>query len=369
MATISADNANKDKFTLGETLSMFIAVQGAMLSGVATAFLILYKLFFTFRRILRNRREIQLVKPPSDACDSSLFLSLLVGELLRSIAAAMTLRWVLEREVTNGSFCRSQGYMKLFATNVVDFSTLGITLHTFSVLVLRWTGPRFRHMAKYLTVGVWIIVNLITTITYAVHPKDLMGPLGYWCWIKVSKVAQVMAEYLWMWLIGIITAVLYGIGFVVVRPNRGSNADDDEDVREMKRTANELLLYPIVYLVCITPQSFGRWFFFSGYDVPYQFTLFARTLFSLSGLFNAILFFSTPSEHEMRAAATESPTMSEILNGRVPMNPDRGSGDFHAYYVHGGGMGESSTDREADTSAQRVPCTDGEEEDFGRAPL
>lgn len=45
-----------------------------------------------------------------------------------------------------------------------------------------------------------------------------------------------------MWIIGVITAVLYGIGYFVVKPGRGSNEDDNEDVREMRRTANNLLL-------------------------------------------------------------------------------------------------------------------------------
>ncbi|KAH6910262.1 hypothetical protein BKA70DRAFT_1399210 [Coprinopsis sp. MPI-PUGE-AT-0042] len=391
---MSINDTNRENLSHGETLSMLIAVEATMLSGVATAFLISYKLFFTVRRILRSRRAVRVVKTPSDACDSSLFMSLLAGELLRSIAASMMLRWVLERvvfpdgstqEVVNDPFCRAQGYLKLFSTNLIDFTTLGITIHTFTVLVLRWTGPRFRYMVKYLTAGVWTIAVLITSITYAVHPKDLMGPTGHWCWISVSKVAQVMAEYLWMWLIGVITAVLYGIGFLVVRPGRRSNADDD--AREMRRTANELLLYPVVYLVCITPQSFGRWFFFSGYHVPYQYTFFATTLFLLSGMFNAILFFSTryhllsgglstdaidtatPSEHEMRAATMKSPAVAENLDGRVPMNLYRGSGDFHGYYVHEGGMGESSTARDSTASAQRVPHMDDGEEDFGRAPL
>ncbi|KAH6885484.1 hypothetical protein BKA70DRAFT_1028729, partial [Coprinopsis sp. MPI-PUGE-AT-0042] len=228
-------------FTRGETLSMFISVEGALLSGAATAFLLSYKAFFTIRKLLRNRHAVQLVQTPSDACDSTLFLSLLAGELLRSVGASMTLRWVLEETITDDNFCRAQGYLKLIGTNAIDFSTLGITIHTFTVLVLRWTQPRFRHMAKYLTVGVWVVVVLITSISHAIHPKDLMGPTGYWCWIKASKVVGIMAEYLWMWIIGVITAVLYGVGFVVLRPNRGPNANDDDDVREMRRIANELL--------------------------------------------------------------------------------------------------------------------------------
>lgn len=49
----------------------------------------------------------------------------------------------------------------------------------------------------------------------------------------------------------------------------------------------------MTYLICITPLSVARWLFFFGHNVKYQGTFFATTLFSLSGTFNAILFFFT----------------------------------------------------------------------------
>jgi len=51
--------------------------------------------------------------------------------------------------------------------------------------------------------------------------------------------------------------------------------------------------YPVVYLTCIGPYSIARWLFFSGIKVEYQITLVFSTFFSLSGLFNTVLFFLT----------------------------------------------------------------------------
>lgn len=146
--------------------------------------------------------------------------------------------------------------------------------------------------------------------------------------------------------------------------------------------------YPLVYLVCITPQSFGRWFFFTGFNVPYQFLLFARTVFSLSGLFNAILFFSTRyqllkggsstdsisaetrREHENHAVPRESPTTSGNLGGSVKMSQYRGSSDFHPYFGSEGSLGEPSTPRrEPRAGTQRASRAVDEEEDYGRLPL
>ena len=41
------------------------------------------------------------------------------------------------------------------------------------------------------------------------------------------------------------------------------------------------------------PNSISRWRTFAGHQPPYQFTLFSNTIFALSGMLNAILFFST----------------------------------------------------------------------------
>jgi hypothetical protein len=49
----------------------------------------------------------------------------------------------------------------------------------------------------------------------------------------------------------------------------------------------------VVYLICILPYSIARWRYFSGFNVDYQVTLVVSTFFSLSGLFNTILFFRT----------------------------------------------------------------------------
>ncbi len=51
--------------------------------------------------------------------------------------------------------------------------------------------------------------------------------------------------------------------------------------------------YPAVYIICILPNTISRWLTFSGHHPPGGFILFANTIFSLSGLFNLILFLLT----------------------------------------------------------------------------
>jgi len=51
--------------------------------------------------------------------------------------------------------------------------------------------------------------------------------------------------------------------------------------------------YPLVFIVCILPNTISRWLQFGGTKPPHQFSLFANTVFALSGAFNLILFILT----------------------------------------------------------------------------
>ncbi|KAG2024005.1 hypothetical protein CC2G_001607 [Coprinopsis cinerea AmutBmut pab1-1] len=58
---------------------------------------------------------------------------------------------------------------------------------------------------------------------------------------------------------------------------------DDEDRSALAR---QLILYPLIYIVCVSTTSLSRWFYFSGQEPPRprQFSLWAYTIFSLSDL-------------------------------------------------------------------------------------
>jgi hypothetical protein len=62
-----------------------------------------------------------------------------------------------------------------------------------------------------------------------------------------------------------------------------------------------------VYIICILPTSIARWIYYNGSHAPPQFTLFGSTLFSLCGLFDAILFFLT--RPDLVVGTTDSPAL------------------------------------------------------------
>jgi len=102
--------------------------------------------------------------------------------------------------------------------------------------------------------------------------------------------------------------ILYGIMFAVIRRwfniaygIRSNNKPDaldieSEDDKKIKAVANSLLFYPAVFICCFFPNTLSRWLYFTdkpNNSPPYQFTLFASSIYALSGVFNLILFFLT----------------------------------------------------------------------------
>ncbi|KAJ2922788.1 hypothetical protein H1R20_g14297, partial [Candolleomyces eurysporus] len=126
----------------------------------------------------------------------------------------MTLKWAKDTFITAPSaICYAQGMVQLIGTNIIDWSTLAITLHTFAILVLQWNAPV--HIAKYLSFGVLTIVAFIVGVTIGVSGLEIIGPVGLWCWItKDYKAEQLLGEYVWMWTILVLTIVFYGIDFL-----------------------------------------------------------------------------------------------------------------------------------------------------------
>ncbi|KAH9484864.1 hypothetical protein JR316_0001766 [Psilocybe cubensis] len=296
-------------FSFNERLGVFLTVEASFLSLVAVASILCFVIYKWLRRTVTTwGKSVVLSK---DATDSSLFLNLMFADMIQAIGNMPSIRWMEDGFITEGQLCTAQAAVKQVGIVGVALTSLAIGVQTFSILVLRWRAPK--HISKLLVVGIWIFAGLVIGIPNAVHRNTVYyGNTGYWCWIlQEFKTEQIVTEYLWVWSAGILMVILYGIMFVVMRgwvilddegvhwyrnyrPQHANLAvPETEEDKVSKEIANLMLFYPAVYVFCVFPNSLSRWLYFSGFQTPYQFTLFASTLFALSGLFNVILFFST----------------------------------------------------------------------------
>lgn len=303
-------------FTFGERIGVVFMVQSAGLSALT----VLALLFQVMVRFIKRRRKASTTirrqsvigepAPASDATDSSLFLNLMVAELIQAIGGLLNIKWAMDAGVTEGPLCTAQGALKQIGDVGVALTSLGIAVHTFSVLALRWHMPRC--IARYIIAGIWLFIFLAVTIAPLVYNRDgrlYYGDTNYWCWIKEEFLAQRLAlEYLWMWLAAFLMLVLYGILALVMRGvftiRKEEEYSDVEDVRSVhlespmteeerqqsKAIANLMLFYPAVYIFCVFPVGLVRWLDFSSHYIPPAATITASFIFSLSGLLNVLLY-------------------------------------------------------------------------------
>ena len=146
-----------------------------------------------------------------------------------------------------------------------------------------------------------------------------------------------------------------------------------------------------MYIICILPTSISRWMYFDGSEVSAQFTLFSSTLFSLCGLFDAILFFLT--RPDLVVGTTDSPVLPpagatdtqtepsgdvELLftptaSNYVALNAERShNGQFQPYnqMLHPEGGGTSSSGHTTRRGQRPSDLSSGEDsEDYGYLPI
>ncbi|KAJ3530765.1 hypothetical protein NMY22_g8439 [Coprinellus aureogranulatus] len=277
-----------------------------------------------YRAIRRARTPGRIVE--DDACDSSLFLSLMLGEALRAIGKLMSIEWILKGAIiADTPLCPGQGVVQLLATNIIDWSTLAISIQTTVILITPWRTPK--HFAKYLVLAVWVIVSVIVGSTLGVEGLEMFEPANFWCWHRPDlNLVLLLSEYLWMWIILFLMMILYVIDALIIRgsvENDGwrirwvSRSRSSRNVREIetqeelvqreaqaeeelerKQAALQLFLYPVVYFITVSPFTITEWL--SRYSlpgrtvfVPHQAAALTSSIFTLSGLFNVILYFKT----------------------------------------------------------------------------
>lgn len=146
--------------------------------------------------------------------------------------------------------------------------------------------------------------------------------------------------------------------------------------------------YPAVYIFAVAPNSLSRWLYFSGFTVPSGFTLFAASIFSLSGFFNLVLFMWTRPELVkgapiIRPSDKSSAVSPPAKHDRLPSHkhtaryghlPSRSVQEYSdSDYVEQGHLPMANmqtypaatyTDAELD----RSPDSEGSNHDLGRLP-
>jgi len=268
---------------------MIFPIQSGCLSAVAVSIILLLAVYRWLRRtVFLDRGRIHNPGATDNnpaaadnsfyATDNSLFLNLMLSDLIQALGNLPSIRWLGDGFITEGQLCTAQAVLKQVGIVGVAMSSLAIAVHTFSVLILRWSAPKLT--SKLVVLMIWIFAALVIGIANIVHKRErYYGNTGYWCWILSNFTAeQIVTEYLWVWIALIVMAILYPVMYVVMK---GWFVVDDEggwhwyknykpayigqppvveteEEKETKAVASLMLYYPAIYLVSVSPDTVSR---------------------------------------------------------------------------------------------------------------
>ncbi|KZS91207.1 hypothetical protein SISNIDRAFT_551043 [Sistotremastrum niveocremeum HHB9708] len=313
-------------FTFGTRLGLVFVVETASLSAVLVTSLLSY---FAWQSI-KSARRLRKWQWPSHI--HIYFISLLCSDLIQAIGGIMDIMWIRDAGVVEGPYCTTQGVFKQMGDVGVALAILAIAVSTWGLIVRRWRGLSSPKFALSVVAAIWLFVILVTTVSIAVHhnkAQPYYGSTKYWCWIRSPTYLRdgIALEYGWLWLTALVNCFLYiPVVITLLQSQRRRPALDSvstESDRTMQKMAFQMSLYPVIYMITITPISITRFIQFARptHPPPFAVTAFASIMFSSSGTLNVLLFSITrPALIPRRTPVVEvhSPTtpMSNTIQWR-----------------------------------------------------
>ncbi|KZT32167.1 hypothetical protein SISSUDRAFT_1055894 [Sistotremastrum suecicum HHB10207 ss-3] len=303
-------------------LGLAFVVQTAFASILAVAGLLSYITFSYVKKWVNWRRSRRLLNEryPFTWPSHLLFylVALLLFDLIQALGTSLSIRWIADAGIQEGSYCTSQGILKQTGDLGSALTTLALTVHSFAVLFFRWK-PSSSPFLAFLVLGtICLFITLTIALAYRFHQTEgYYGNTEYWCWITYSKFRWygIGFEYMWMWLTALVNLLLYiptvilYFGFLQQEemfingsPKRRYRFSWRASPGTDRRTGWILMLYPLVYIVTILPISIARFLQFvyeaekSGKTIPFYATVIGAILLSSSGLINTILYSRTRTD-------------------------------------------------------------------------
>ncbi|CAE6343038.1 unnamed protein product, partial [Rhizoctonia solani] len=312
----------------GDVVGLSFTVQVGFVSALSVVSLLGY-VAINYISITRNP-----AKPPRRLVRTNidgLMLNLLIADLIMSFGAIINIHWASKAQVSCGQVCNAQGAIQILGETAVALFTLAITLLTFISIVRGWAVKARVWVWGSIVFGVWAFGALWAGVGGAL--EGFYAPTPYWCWISANYNAhRIGAEYVWLWISGFGSVLLYTPLFLLLRGNikwdpevgwaslawswRGNNV----------LGSNTLLWYPLAYTITILPVSIVRWIMFSGGQVSAAASFVAVSIFNLSGVVNVGLILLTRTnvlglDYQAKEGA-ESRSVGDLLSGEDSVEGD-----------------------------------------------
>jgi len=219
MASNSTAECHVAPLTASQMVGLTFVSESGFLSLFSDGFIIIL-ILWNFRR--HKYRIRSLIKTPLDAY----ILSLIFSDIFQGLGSALIVRWIHEQQVSCGGYCTTQGTFQTIGETSSAMATLVIAIHTFVIVAFR-KDPKRMWIPSIVVSCIWLYVIIFTAILASHTGQDLWNyPTPYWCWIGHQHLAaQLTGEYLWLWIAGLASIVLYVPLYFIVRSGHGRRVD------------------------------------------------------------------------------------------------------------------------------------------------
>ncbi|KAF8896203.1 hypothetical protein BD779DRAFT_567214 [Infundibulicybe gibba] len=252
---------------------MIVIYVFATLSTLGLVSIFLRIIYFAIHRKLASRHSVDYVF--FDTQLGRYAASLLMANLLNGISGMISLRWILERKIIEGSVCTAQAIIMQTGNWGTAFFTVTIAIHTFNSLVLR---RRQSTIVWTTTVALGWTMSILLAILPTFHNLQF-GPIygadTDACGVRrFYPMKQFSFHLLPIFIASVLSALLYSIIFLVLRGTlviKGGFKFTLDPHERWKMTgvsenyqrfvasiARSMLWFPIAYISLLVPYSIMR---------------------------------------------------------------------------------------------------------------
>jgi len=239
------------------------------------------------------------------------FVCLLLANTMQAWGNTMSLKWVEDHGVFDGSFCAAQGGIGLGGNLGAAVWSFAISLHLFNLLFLRFKTPKM--VSWGLIIFGWSFIFSIVFIGPVAIENPTQGHFfgiyNLWCRITPAyRTEQIFMEYFFQFFSVVANLLLHTATLLRVRGNllhidgrwrlRFVPLGDswqlalgrDFTDSAMLRLVQHMVWYPVAFGVTLIPAGIVHLAIFYGTEVALPIQALTGSIFNLGGFVNVVLF-------------------------------------------------------------------------------
>ncbi|TCD64902.1 hypothetical protein EIP91_003438 [Steccherinum ochraceum] len=298
------------KFQDGEQTGLIAVIVCAVFSFLAINFVWIRMVYTLVSARWKNEKKVSKYMPEHVFFRTQLggyIASLLLSNAISCVGSMINATWVEEAGITIGSVCTTQGATIQIGDLATAYFTAAIAVHTFCTLALK---NRLPYYCAWIAIALGWSLTGVSGIIPSVLPNHIFGTDGAMCGIALHFPAvQLLVHLVPVLAATLIASVFYALVFLNVRgtlvfkgsvrfnfhPEERWRQQDEqaEYVKFVAAVAKSMLIFPIVYIILMTPHIIISMIETSGRAAPFSAKVFAVSCAVLLGVFNVMVLYNT----------------------------------------------------------------------------